>query len=716
MGFGKIAVAFAFALACAGAFAEEAKCVSDWNVEGDFPGADKIEKHGDSVWLVWNKPDKRPIWFGGRSRSVDAGLGGDYCVFLDIQYDDGSWAWAVRTDFPRGTHDWLVREEVFHPAKPVAKVQVYLFLRKTTGEAHFDGAFLKREMPPDGRMLWDRRFTLQPFRAADRLEGKVIRGGKPVWETRDDAARIKVDCPLAAGTKAVWVADSMRRVSPLDFPKASETVHPRFGLELARGECESVQVCVSAAADVAPQPFKVAVSPAKLADGTAFAGEVKVNRIGYLPRRDRYHPHSFGPPETHLWFAEPLLPMESAETVAGGTQGAWLTFKADRSARAGTYAGTVKVDVGGTVTELPYRLRVRDFALPERFGMKASYSVMDGFTRAKYPDDFKAKKRESWDIMLDHRLSPDDISRTTPPDLDDVAYALKRGMNFFNVLNLVPPPTNKNALWVCIAEPDAVFNEPFYDYLKKTLTPYVAELRKRGFDKYAYIYGFDEREKKYYDKLLPLWKRLKEDFGLPVMTTAMMFRDVTKKELSVDSPLATMTDIHVPLESVYDVAIADKYRALGREVWWYTCCAPTEPWCNNASYEYPLIECRVLAWILRLTRADGYLFWHVNFWPNGKLDETAAFQPDWNSYSDLGMPGDGIFLYPGKRHIVPGIRLANVRDGEEDYEWAQLAEARAGREAVEKVLREVATSGKAFSRDPDILRRARTKLADLIEK
>ena len=99
------------------------------------------------------------------------------------------------------------------------------------------------------------------------------------------------------------------------------------------------------------------------------------------------------------------------------------------------------------------------------------------------------------------------------------------------------------------------------------------------------MYGFDEREKNFYPQLLSLWKRLKADFGLPVMTTAYMYRDVTQGKLAFESPLATMTDIHVPLESVYDQALSDRYRALGREVWWYTCCGPKEPWCSNASYE-----------------------------------------------------------------------------------------------------------------------------------
>ena len=72
---------------------------------------------------------------------------------------------------------------------------------------------------------------------------------------------------------------------------------------------------------------------------------------------------------------------------------------------------------------LSITVRVRDFELPRTFGMKTGFAMMDGFIRKLYPDRFRAMKRAAWDVMLDHRLNPDDITRTSPPEIEDLLYA-----------------------------------------------------------------------------------------------------------------------------------------------------------------------------------------------------------------------------------------------------------------------------------------------------
>ncbi len=670
------------------------------------PGVNKREV------FKYDTPDKSPIWFGGESRCEGVGEGGEYSIFLDIFYADGSHSWAVQAMFPRGTHDWARCEHLYVPAKPVSRIHFFRMHRNAPGTAEFRNAFLKRERPPEGHVLSERRFSMRPLRNGDRIERMVVRNGKPVREFVESPAASAKDGGVAAMT--VWTADSMVKVLPGVCPTSEQMASKSIRLELAGAESESAQICVTAPEGAPSQPIAVDAGRLLSAGGVAFPGTVGVQRVGYFARMDGFEGNPFGDDPRELWFPEPLLPPEGLRTSPGGTQSVWLTFKANRGAKAGVYAGAVAVRVGTDSFIVPVKIRVRGFSLPASFGMKTAYSVMDGFTRAVYPDDFMAKKRETWDIMLEHRLNPTDISRTAPPDITDVEYAKKRGMSSFCVLNLVPPDPSKK--WVCRAKPAEVFNDGFRAYLDRTLRPYVTELMRRGLDHGAYLYGFDECGGSYFAKMESMWHDLKAAYGLPVMTTAYMFREVAEHRMEFGSPEAMATDMHCPPLATYDARLADRYRAEGKEVWWYTCCNPRYPYPNVAPYACPAMECRIIGWLTRLVRADGFLYWHVNYW-RGKerLDERETYFTDWRTDTWPKVHGDGVFLYPGSKHVLSGIRLANIRDGEEDYEWLQLAAEKVGRNAVEALIRELAQSITDFSRDPALLRRVRSRVGDMIE-
>ena len=522
--------------------------------------------------------------------------------------------------------------------------------------------------------------------------------------------------PLRPDEVAVWPCDSMRRVTPLTYPSAAERAAKTVSLELARRERESFQIQVSAGRDVEWKDGGVVLPVLRNAKGEALKGEFTWQRVGYVAREPGYFKHPEGVPASEKWLPDPLLPSAPYRVRAGTTQGLWFTVHAAPDAAPGEYAGDVTLtEAGRPQATVRVTVRVYGFAQPETFGMPTAFCVMDGFTRAHYPDRFAEMKRASWDVMLDHRLNPDDISRTTPPEIKDLLYARARGMNRFNILNIVPQPKDPKTLWVCYAPPAATEDPAFYPAFKARLAPYVAELRRHGLEKFAYLYGFDERTKEYYKGIDDLWRKLKADFpDIPVMTTAMMYRDMMKHPTN-PPPYTLTTDWYCPLTPDYRLELSEKLRKQGKQVWWYTCCGPTQPYANMSSIEYPWIEGRLLGWMTHLYRADGLLYWHVNYWgKNPCLDESDTYFPAWHTYSPLHMPGDGIFLYPGKQHILPSIRLAQVRDGIEDYEWLQLAAEKAGAASADAVSRSLIKSRTKFTRDPAALRAARTRLAELI--
>lgn len=705
--------------------------------------------------IVYAKPDMAPVLFGGWSKSEGVAAA-DYCIYLDIWYEGGGNAWGVTASWSLPTHGWEYAAEAFYPEKPIRKIQYFVFLRRGVGRAWFDELSLERRAPdlgvktlravsdfprtPNGlqatvdfwkRAEWRCRVMDAEGRERAALAGSGTRavvtgeGGPGVsllvsaragQETFEHAYELPAFPKRGGGSDkpVVWTADSMRCVTPLTRPSEAEAAAPAIALELARNECESAQILVTACDASAVSNASVDVTAFKRADGVRFDGEVTWQRVGYVRRQRPYSPHPCGVPADENWLPDPLLPPAPFTVHAAATQGVWLTARAEAGAAPGVYSGQVAISAcGKPLRVVPVTLRVRDFANPKTFGMPTAFCVMDGFTKAQYPERFEEMKRKTHDLMLSYRLNPDDISRTEPPRVEDLLYAREKGMNRFNILNLVPKPA-KPGKWVCYS-PLSVYTPALYEDLKARLTPVVAELRKHGLETGAYLYGFDERPHEFYPAIGELWRKLKADFpDIPLMTTAMMYRDMRDGKTY---PQQEITDWFCPLTSVYDLALSERLRAQGRQVWWYVCCGPVYPYANFASLEYPFVEGRLLGWMTWQFRSDGLLFWHVNLWPDKpplKADDT--FLDAWEAECSNRMPGDGQLLYPGADGPWPSIRLANVRDGAEDYEWLVIVEQKKGRAAAEAAAGKLIRSMTEFERSPEALRAERSRLADAIER
>ena len=693
---GAMAAALLCSFACAAAFGEML-------FEGERT---KFEKT-----IVYDSPDASPIYWGGTSRSEEA-YGTDYCVFIDIIHDDGSATWQKWAKWTGGTHDWEKTSNVLIPKKPVKKIILAAFLRHGTGKIWIKDVFVDRKLPPDGTVLSVQRRTNLPFDDSDDVTERYLDGTKVAERTRREApSTYSAANPLAANGFALWAADSMRIVTPLDFPTADETNAPSVSIELARGEREGFQVCLSTGAETSFDDVTLAGSALVSEDGERLSGRVYWERIGYLPLPFDYHHHPESRHGGMKWVPDPLLPAGPMKLRKGGTQGALVTVAAARDAKPGVYRGKVRARVGGKALPgaIAVSVRVRDFELPRTFGLKTGFAMMDGFIKKLYPDRFRDMKRAAWDVMLDHRLNPDDITRTSPPEIEDLLRARDRGMNYFTVQNVVKPKPNQP--WTLMSSPKELFNDGFYAWFTNSLSGYVADLRRHGLDKYAAIYGFDEREKEYYAGMAEMCPKLKRDLGLPFITSAMLYRDMTRGSLPSNSVEALSADWYVPGTHVYRRELSDYLRARGKQVWWYVCCGPAHPYANISSYEYPPLEARVLAWQTHQNGVDGFLYWAVNHWGgiDSPLDESDTYFPDVNTRSKFDMPGDGVLAYPGKDHILPGLRLASVRDAVEDYEWLQEA-SRRDRAATDAAVLRVTTDMKSWNPSPANLRAVRSSL------
>ncbi|MBM3500602.1 MAG: DUF4091 domain-containing protein, partial [Armatimonadetes bacterium] len=401
----------------------------------------------------------------------------------------------------------------------------------------------------------------------------------------------------------------------------------------------------------------------------------------------------------------------------------WFTVHAPPGTPAGEYRGriTIRPDGGGSgepthqgrAIDVPVRVTVYGFDLPAQAHLKTAFALMDGYLEQLYGKPLTPELRRRYgDFVLQHRLNPDDISRTDPPDLDDLAYYDGRGLNAFNVINMVEPRGERT--WVCWS-PLEVYTARFKEDLIRRLDPYVAELKKRGLADKAYVYTFDERGEDFYPTMREYFGLIKERYGIPTLTTAYLKQDPqVMRDLNVDW--------NCPLSSVYRYDDAAKCREQGLQTWAYVCLGPRYPYANWLADD-PLIEARVIWWQAYHQQMDGFLYWGLNIWGRANNDylidpETDGPRLRW-SISTGGdyawLQGDGELLYAGKDGPIGCIRLANIRDGLEDYEYLwKLAELE-GTDAARQGCLPVTTSMTQFTRDANEVSKQRERIARRIE-
>jgi len=159
----------------------------------------------------------------------------------------------------------------------------------------------------------------------------------------------------------------------------------------------------------------------------------------------------------------------------------------------------------------------------------------------------------------------------------------------------------------------------------------------------------------------------------------------------------------------------------GGDLWSYTSCNTGSGNTPEWMVDYPPINERIQAGFLNWTQgATGILYYRSDGWTAGNTIGS------WNNVNAAGCsggmsrPGDGIFLYPpapiASTESAPGIRLKAIRDGIQDYEYAQILKNLGQVSLVNSILPPIATNWASWSHDPDALENARTQLGHLLNQ
>jgi hypothetical protein len=535
----------------------------------------------------------------------------------------------------------------------------------------------------------------------------VLQATDPSWKTASVVRQLgsfEVVSPERRARIAAWREPSSRKIPLHGRPRAGQALVSQDELlaggaaslqvDMAQNEHEAIQVVFLARDDAVE--FSFALEGLRhAASGVAFPvdGNV-VYQVGYVHTKK---PQAYAV-ERSGWWPDPLLPNVRMRAEPGACMPIWISLKSKSDTLPGTYAGRLSIQANGaSIGFWPLEVRVYAVSLPDTTTIRTAFSLYDHMLERLYGGKMsETVTRRYQEFIADHRLNIDHIYRRTPPDLETLDHFAARGQ--------------LNAFCLIYLDAAQKYDRKRLEEIAALLDPQVQELRSRGLVKRAYIYGFDEVSSDRYNSIQRVFGFFKQRYpDVKTMTTAQ------DPGYGLESGLDAVVDIWVPLSPAYDVAAAEKARARGRQVWWYTCISPLHPYANWF-VEYPALEARLLWWMAYQQRVQGFLYYAANRWPaqDELLRLDGGNKTNWNPASFKTANGDGCLFYAGPEGPITTVRFENLRDGIEDYELLHLLAERRGDKGVQsrQFCGELIRSLTDFTRDEEHFSKVRRRLLE----
>lgn len=158
-------------------------------------GANARAQRGASQSVVLNQSEPQPLlavaW--SRAENVAGPGGGDYAIYLDLVYTDGTPDWGKTAPFNLGSHDWQRRQIVILPKKPIRSLSFHLLLRSHTGKAAFRGAELRPLLGSEGACLFDSVPVVEKQAPAEGFLVRDVAAGSPFVRIEREALGLRLD-------------------------------------------------------------------------------------------------------------------------------------------------------------------------------------------------------------------------------------------------------------------------------------------------------------------------------------------------------------------------------------------------------------------------------------------------------------------------------------------------------------------------------------------
>jgi hypothetical protein len=490
-----------------------------------------------------------------------------------------------------------------------------------------------------------------------------------------------------------WVLSSLARVRPDDAPGSQTSAH----LYAARGEFESFQIAVRAPAS------GLTLHEVRASDLVNVTGEVLSNGFITLYREHFVHVDAASPDWRGTnrsrgagWYPDALIPAVDPKTGVrlagsrysaaphfvqqGETVAVWVDMWVDRNAAPGDYTGLVTLDTDQGLISVPWTLTVWNFELPLQPSLKSSFTY------------WNTVDMDSLQELLRHKLMPTRIKGPDP-------LAIQRSLMMSSGLTMTD-----TGFWsgadrsTCAMKP-----APSVSSLREATLAHAPGLS-------LYNYTADEIQKctNVFSSLRD-WGRNLHAAGIKNMVVIAPIQELFDDGAGAGH---SAVDIWVILPSQYDT-YRDRIQQVlskGDEVWSYNALSQ-DSYSPKWLIDYDPVDFRLQAGFLSQTMGlTGLLYWRIDLWSG----DTWTNVNNAGVFSSGNYPGEGLLVYPGApaglSGVVPSMRLKQLREGVEDYEYVALLKKLGRADWALEQIHTIAPDWKNWTRNPDAVDQVRRQL------
>jgi Domain of unknown function (DUF4091)/Family of unknown function (DUF6067) len=536
--------------------------------------------------------------------------------------------------------------------------------------------------------------------------------------------------PAIEPTMSVYLVDEFARVGPRDRPGSEHAAV----LRAARNEYAPFQIVVRAGTRGLKRVNAAALPLIPKVGKAIPASRITLYREQYIEVR-KLSPKSKSAPG---WYPDALIPFLDPSTgkppvrarfpaapfdiAPDSNQPLWVDVLTPGDATPGEYRGTITISAEGIRPRtVPIELTVLDFTLPDTPSMRTHFGDADVNPLVSRPPQIagwrsldeagqRALQTAYAELMAAHRICPPippflmpNVNADGSIDAQPTHAALKQWIERFHITGFPIRFLGMDG-WGWQGDPVGANRRRNARYLRSMY----AYLRANHWDKLAYVYVVDEPNSlQAYNDVRARSRFVHEVApGLKVLCTKQ-----PQVRNRAWGSLVGSVDIWAPLWPMFQESAAKRRLVAGEEIWSYTALCQGSPHEDTPFWEldFPLLNYRIPMWISWRFGITGLLYWSTTNWASTRdvWTNPLTYRDQYNMEGSLLYPG----VDAGVQGLVASIRLKEIREGLEDYEYLRLLAERRGKVKADYVAKRIARTWQDWDTDPVHLLEARAEIA-----